>query len=118
TGFSGAVDGNGRDALFAYPGGLAVDGSGNLYIADHNNHTIRKINAAGSVTTLAGTAGIAGSADGNGSSARFNGPTGVAVDGSGNVYVADAGNQSIRKIAPSGAVTTFVGFSGVAGSSD
>jgi sugar lactone lactonase YvrE len=81
-------------------------------------NTIRKMNPAGGVTTLAGAAGIPGSADGAGGAARFNGPTGVAVDGSGNVYVADAGNTSIRKITANGVVTTFAGVSGVAGSSD
>ncbi len=118
TGLSGVADGAGSAALFAYPGGVAIDGAGNLYIADHNNHTIRKMNSAGSVTTLAGAAGISGSADGAGGVARFNGPTGVAVDGSGNVYVADAGNTSIRKITSAGVVSTFAGFSGVAGSTD
>ena len=118
TGLSGATDGNGRDALFAYPGGVAIDQSGNLYIADHNNHTIRKVNTNGGVTTLAGAAGVAGSLDGVGDAARFNGPTSVAVDGSGNVFVADAGNTSIRKITAGGVVSTFAGISGVAGSAD
>ncbi len=118
TGTSGFLDGNGQAALFAYPGGVAIDGAGNLYIADHNNHTIRKMNTSGSVTTLAGAAGISGSADGVGGAARFNGPTGVAVDGSGNVYVADAGNSSIRQITAGGAVTTFAGVSGSPGNAD
>ena len=118
AGLSGTVDGGGSAALFAYPGGIAIDGSGNLYIADHDNHTIRKMNSSGGVTTLAGAAKIPGSADGVGGAARFNGPTGVAVDGSGNVYVADAGNTSIRKITANGTVTTFAGFSGVGGSND
>ena len=118
SGLSGVADGLGADALFAYPDGVAVDGSGNLYIADHNNHTIRKMSPAGQVTTLAGAAGVAGNTDGVGSAARFSGPTGVAVDGSGNVFVADAGNTSIRKIAANGTVTTFAGISGVGGSAD
>jgi len=117
-GVLGSVDGTGSSAAFAYPYGVAVDGSGNLYVADHNNDTIRKVSPAGAVTTLAGSAGIPGSANGTGSAARFNGPTGVAVDSAGNIYVADAGNTSIRKIAAGGIVTTFAGFSGVAGSSD
>ena len=118
AGVSGIADGVGGEARFAYPDGVAMDGAGNLYIADHDNHTIRKMNPAGGVTTLAGAAGIPGSADGAGGAARFSGPTGVAVDGSGNVYVADAGNTSIRKISANGTVTTFAGVSGVAGSFD
>lgn len=118
TGLVGIADGFGGEALFAYPYGVAIDGSGNLFIADHNNHTIRKMSPAGQVTTFAGSAGLSGSADGVAGAARFNGPTGVAVDGSGNVYVADAGNTSIRKITANGTVTTFAGLSGVAGSSD
>ncbi len=118
TGLVGVADGFGGEALFAYPYGVAIDGAGNLFIADHNNHTIRKMSPAGQVTTLAGSAGLSGSADGAGAGARFNGPTGVAVDGSGNIYVADAGNTSIRKITAGGVVSTFAGVSGVAGSAD
>lgn len=118
VGVSGVADGVGGEALFAYPAGLAVDANGTVYVADHNNHTVRKITAAGAVTTLAGSAGISGSADGQGSAARFNGLTGVAVDGSGNVYVADAGNSTIRKITAGGTVTTLAGTAGVAGSAD
>lgn len=118
TGLTGIADGLGGDARFAYPNGVALDSAGNLYIADHNNHTIRKMTPAGLVSTLAGAAAISGNTDGLGAAARFNGPTGVAVDGSGNVFVADAGNTSIRKITPSGTVTTFAGISGVGGSAD
>jgi sugar lactone lactonase YvrE len=118
AGVSGNADGTGAAALFGYPYGVAIDSSGNVYIADHNNDTIRKMTPAGAVTTFAGAAGIPGSANGVGGAARFNGPTGVAVDGAGNVYVADSGNMSIRKITAGGIVTTFVGYSGVAGSSD
>ena len=117
-GVQGGVDGAGSSAAFAYPYGVAVDGSGNLYVADHDNDTIRKVTPAGAVTTLAGSAGVPGSADGAGGAARFSGPTGVAVDAAGNVYVADAGNTSVRKITAGGVVTTFAGFSGVAGSSN
>lgn len=118
VGLTGVADGVGGEALFAYPAGLAVDASGTLYIADHNNHTVRKLAAGGAVTTLAGSAGISGSADGQGSAARFNGLTGVAVDGAGNVYVADAGNSTIRKVTAAGTVTTFAGAAGVAGSAN
>jgi hypothetical protein len=76
---------------------VAVDASGNLYVADYGNHTIRKITSAGVVTTLGGAAGTSGSADGTGSAARFNGPEGVAVDASVNVYVADRNNNMIRR---------------------
>ncbi len=118
VGAQGSADGNGTSARFSYPQGVAVDGNGNVYVADHNNNIIRKITPDGTVSTLAGAAGIAGSADGAGGAARFNGPADVAVDGSGNVYVADAGNSTIRKISPSGVVTTFAGAAGAAGSGD
>ncbi|MCX6952896.1 MAG: hypothetical protein NTV51_12140 [Verrucomicrobia bacterium] len=118
TGLAGIADGFGGEALFSYPAGVAIDGAGTLFIADHNNHTIRKMSTAGQVTTVAGAAGIPGSSDGVGGAARFNGPTGVAVDGNGNIYVADAGNTSIRKITSNGTVSTFAGLSGIAGSTD
>src|SRR5262245_19099602 len=76
----GNVDGTGAAARFYSPTGVAVDGAGNVYVADANNHTIRKITAAGVVTTLAGTAGMFGRADGSGADARFEVPAGVAVD--------------------------------------
>jgi len=118
TGQTGSADGPGSSALFAYPAGIALDGSGNLFVADHDNNVIRKITPGGGVTTFAGTAGLAGSADGPGGAARFNDPTGVAVDGNGNVFVADAGNSTIREISPGGNVTTFAGLAGVGGSAD
>jgi hypothetical protein len=85
-----------------------VDGEGIVIVADRLNHRIRKIAADGTVTTLAGT-GEAGYADGPGNSARFDAPSGVAVDGEGNVIVADSGNNRIRKIAADGTVTTLAG---------
>ncbi len=118
----GSADGTGTAALFNRPEGVAVDGAGNVYVADTGNDTIRKITVtpemAGVVTTLAGTPGQAGSADGTGSAARFDSPEGVAVDGAGNVYVADTGNDTIRKIMPAGMVTTLAGTAGQAGSAD
>ena len=97
---------------------MAVDSAGNVYVADTDNHTIRKVTPAGVVTTLAGLAGSPGSADGTGSAARFYCPRGVAVDSAGNVYVADTGNHTIRKVTPAGVVTTLAGLAGSAGSAD
>ena len=115
----GNADATGSQALFKYPYGVAVDGSGHVYVADSGNNTIRVVTTAGVVTTLAGAGGVpAGSADGVGSAARFNNPAGVAVDASGNVFVADQGNSTIRKIAPGGTVTTFAGTAGATGSND
>jgi sugar lactone lactonase YvrE len=103
------------DPHFSFPVGIAVDGAGNLYVTDGNNHTISKVIPDGAVSTLAGTANMPGSADGIGSAARFNQPIGVAVDSAGNVYVADNGNATIRKIAPDGTTTTIAGTAGVTG---
>jgi sugar lactone lactonase YvrE len=119
AGQEGDADGTGSQALFAYPHGVAVDGSGHIYIADTNNNAIRESTTAGVVTTLAGNGGVPpGSADGVGGAATFNAPAGVAADGNGNVYVADTGNNTIRKISAGGSVTTLAGQAGVAGSSD
>jgi hypothetical protein len=117
-GTSGSADGTGTSARFSFPSGVAVDGGGTAYVADYNNHTIRKIAPGGAVTTLAGTAGVAGSANGVGTGAAFNFPRSVAVDASGNVYVADSGNHTIRKIAPGGLVVTLAGTAGASGSAD
>ena len=118
AGMSGSTDGTGAAARFNLPIGLAVDGAGNVLVADYKNHTIRKISPAGVVTTLAGKAGVQGSLNGTGAAARFSSPTGLAVDGAGNVLVVDYGNNTIRKISPAGVVTTLAGTAGVQDSTD
>src|SRR5882762_9204304 len=112
AGASGGTDATGAAARFTAPMGLATDGAGNVYVADWLDHAIRKITPAGVVTTFAGKAGAVGSADGTGPKARFFSPTDVAVDGAGNVYVADWGNDTIRRITPAGAVSTLAGVPG------
>lgn len=114
----GWYDGVSNAARFNYPAGLAADSSGHVYIPDINNHTIRVISPDGEVKTLAGLAGVSGSTDGVGGFARFNQPESVAVDGNNNVYVADTGNNTVRKISPSGLVTTLAGSAGVVGTND
>lgn len=103
------IDGTGTAARFYSPYGLAIDGSGNLFVGEYHNQTIRKITTAGVVTTLAGNPGQPGYLDGTGLTAKFNQPVGPVVDGSGNVFVADYLNNRIRKITPAGVVTTFAG---------
>jgi sugar lactone lactonase YvrE len=93
----GYKDGKGSEARFNYPADIAADAAGNLYVADTANHCIRKITPEGVVTTLAGN-GKPGDTDGPLAEAQFRAPEGVAVDSQGNVYVADTGNQRIRKI--------------------
>jgi len=111
TGQAGNIDGIGRSARFADPQGVAVDAAGNVYVADSANCSIRKITPAGVVTTFAGsTTGEAGSTDGVGTTARFDHPLGVAVDRNGTVYVADSSNCTIRKITPTGQVSTLAGL--------
>ncbi|MBA5686187.1 hypothetical protein H3H39_03870 [Duganella sp. LX47W] len=108
SGTPGHADGAGAAASFNGPGHIAVDAAGNLYVADTGNHTIRKITPDGNVSTLAGS-GTPGNANGMGAAASFNNPSGVAVDATGNVYVADFRNNLIRKITPAGLVTTLAG---------
>ncbi|WP_175983295.1 SBBP repeat-containing protein [Caballeronia zhejiangensis] len=103
---SGAETGEG--ASFGRPYGIASDASGNLYVADETNMNIRKISSRGVITTIAGSL-ASGSADGTGAAAQFNHPTGIAVDTDGTLYVADAGNCEIRKIAAGNVVTTLAG---------
>jgi streptogramin lyase len=118
AGTAGFGDGTGSAARFYGPAGMAIDSSGNLYVADGYANTIRKIAPGGIVTTLAGTGGVSGSSDGAGSAALFSSPVGVAVDTNGNIYVADSANSTVRKITPSGVVTTLAGTPGVIGFAD
>ncbi|MGH8024448.1 MAG: protein kinase domain-containing protein [Limisphaerales bacterium] len=117
-GTKGYADGPGRQALFRLPNNLAVDNAGNVYVADTANDVIRKITPSGLVTTIAGVAHSRGSADGPSRSARFWAPFGLALDAAGNIYVADTGNNTIRKITPAGIVSTIAGAAGQAGNQD
>ncbi len=114
----GSVDGTGSAARFFFPYSIAVDASGTLYVADSLNHTIRKVTPGGSVTTFAGHSGVAGSRDDTGLLAQFNQPCGIAVDATGNVFVSDTSNNTIREITPAGVVTTLAGLPGSSGSAD
>jgi sugar lactone lactonase YvrE len=115
TGGPGFQDGNPGIASFNRPVAVAADAHGNLYLADHGNHTIRKISSTGMVSTIAGTGGLPGVLDGPGQDARFNLPSGLAVDAAGGIYVSDTGNHTIRRISPSGNVSTIAGLAGVPG---
>ncbi|MDP3072015.1 MAG: putative Ig domain-containing protein [Opitutaceae bacterium] len=115
AGVRGAVDGPAGSARFNSPSGVAVDGVGNVYVSDTFNHTIRVISSGGNVTTLAGSSGSSGTADGTGDVARFFLPGGLAVDAGGNIYVADSSNHAIRRITSGGSVSTLAGTQGLSG---
>jgi hypothetical protein len=122
----GSIDGIGSSARFYYPTGIAADNAGNLYVSDTDNNTIRKIVAStGQVTTIAGLAASSGSTDGTGSAALFDKPSGIAVenisvaiDDTGNVFVADTMNHTLRKITSLHAVSTIAGSAGQGGYTD
>lgn len=111
-GIGGSADGQGTAVSFNAPQGIIFGPGGVLIVADTANHLIRKITSAGAVSTFAGTAGVAGNTDGNGTAASFSSPEGVAADAAGNIYVADTGNHVIRKITTAGDVTTIVSTAG------
>ncbi|HEY3755894.1 MAG TPA: SMP-30/gluconolactonase/LRE family protein [Opitutaceae bacterium] len=109
VGQTGSADGSGTSAQFNYPGGIVADTAGNVYVADFDNSTIRVITPAGQVSTLAGSAGQTGHVDAVGGAARFDHPAAVAVDASGNAYVADTSTQTIRKIVVSSQLVSTIG---------
>lgn len=117
AGERGTVDGPARSARFNEPHTLAIDGLGNLFVTEED-HTIRKITPAGVVSTLAGTTGKIGKTDGTGGAALFSSPSGMVADATGNLFVADTDNFTIRKITPSGVVTTYAGIPNFQGGTD
>lgn len=104
---AGSANGTRETARFRYPSGISADSQCNLVVADRGNHTIRRISAAGLVTTVAGSTGLAGLTDGNGSAARFQRPQDVALDADGTIWVVDTGNNRVRRITPAGSVQTI-----------
>jgi hypothetical protein len=117
-GISGHADGAGKNASFSSPVAVATDHSGNVYVADYGNNTIRKVTPTGEVTTIAGQAGKRGEVDGVGTEARFTAPYSIATDNAGNLFVAEMSSHTIRKIAPGGVVTTLAGKAGESGHAD
>ena len=118
AGQSGSVDGTGAAARFNLPTGITCNAQGDLYVSDLGSHLIRRVTAAGAVSTLAGQAGVSGSADGSGTAALFFKPAGLAIDSTGNVYVADMGNSTLRKISAGGVVSTLAGLPTIDGLMD
>jgi DNA-binding beta-propeller fold protein YncE len=114
----GSNDGIGDAARFNTPSGLATGPDGSIYVADSGNHTIRRIAIDGTVTTIAGVAGVAGSNDGPAREAHLNTPSGIDVNDSGEVFIADTGNNSIRMISTDGMLLTIAGVAGLGGLAD
>jgi sugar lactone lactonase YvrE len=114
----GSRDGAGPAAEFNRPTSVVLDRAGNAYVADTGNHTVRKMTPDGTVSTLAGVAGQSGSVDASATAARFSSPEGIAIDSAGNLYVADTGNHTLRKISPAGMVSTVAGVAGQPGTAD
>jgi len=117
SGTAGTTNATGTAARFDGPNGIGVDATGNMYVGDQNNNEVRKIIRATAVVSLfaGSTAGTAGTTDGTTTGARFNTPRGITVDASGNLYVTDSGNNTVRLITPAGLVSTFAGGAGTAG---
>ena len=111
NGYSGYINGPGNGSELSLPRGVAIDGQGNIYVTDNGNVRIRMINSSDVVSTFAGT-GFFGSVNGPGATASFTAPYGVMVDSAGNIYIADAGNQLIRKITSGDVVSTLAGNTG------
>jgi len=105
----GYIDNVGAAALFNTPIGIAVDVTGNVYVADTGNHRIRKVTPGGDVTTVA--LSVSGFLDGTGTNTRFNTPRGMCLDKAGNLLIADTNNHQIRKLTPAGELSTLVGSS-------
>jgi hypothetical protein len=118
AGITGNINANGTNATFHTPTGIGVDGSGNLYVSDQVNRTIRKITPDGTVSVFAGSQSVQGTNDGQGTLAQFSMTTAVTVDSANNIYVADNGANTIRKITPGGLVSTFAGAPRIAGTND
>ncbi len=115
---SGAANGTGTNALFNDPAAIATDINGNFFVADSQNDAVREVTTNGAVTTFAGQPGIPGAANETGTNAQFNTPSGLAFDAHGNLFVSDTGNNMIREITPSGAVSIFAGVAGSGGFAD
>ena len=115
---SGSSNGPATTALFSDPAAVVADAAGDLFIADSQNHVIRRITTNGLVSTFAGQAGTPGSNDGNGSQAQFDTPSGIGIAPNGDVYVSDTGNHVIRRITRAGSVATIAGTPGQSGFTD
>ena len=107
VGVQGCVDGTGAAARFNYFSSMVVDSAGNLFVIDGNNYIVRKVTAAGVVSTWVGQAGTSGNADGTGTAAQFGYPSSLVIDATDNLYLADSGNGVVRKVTPAGVVSTI-----------